>query len=434
MSSSTRASPTSRSRPPPADSARDDRRGAQCPGAAALDAGRGAGRRDQHRAARAAPPASPRAAAQPAHVVLGRRPDAVIETPDPDSAIVHRKLRLQGVKAVVEPVATTAELDFGRWPLWGTPDALLPEAWDPTQQEGWPSPDPHHAMPGGCAGATGSCSSGPVRASHRRADADSTGLRAGGRLVQEAVRRFGTGVAARRARAGVSSPPGRCCECSRPCTGPLPMPRSPVSATAPGGARRPRAGGPRHRSRRAGAAAAQRVHAARRRAAEAAHRGRRQHRRDRQRHGHGVGRRRPARRPGTRRAPARLEGWLRREVRTAALEDRLDIALASATRCWRRRSWPGRPRTRASTSPCPPSWPRCASPSSPSGRAAEAGTRQLLARPRPRCGRPRAAHMRRMLAAGYLGCSICSAFWEEPPPDDRAGPCAIRHRIASIGP
>jgi hypothetical protein len=77
------------------------------------------------------------------------RPDAVIiETPDPpDSAIVHRKLRLQGVKAVVEPVATTAELDFGRWPLWGTRDALLPEAWDPTQREGWPSPDPHRAMP-----------------------------------------------------------------------------------------------------------------------------------------------------------------------------------------------------------------------------------------------------------------------------------------------
>jgi hypothetical protein len=77
------------------------------------------------------------------------RPDAVIvEAPGGlDSAIVHRKLRLQGVKAVVEPVATLDELNFACWPLWGTRDALLPEAWDPTQKEGWPADDPHHAMP-----------------------------------------------------------------------------------------------------------------------------------------------------------------------------------------------------------------------------------------------------------------------------------------------
>jgi hypothetical protein len=75
------------------------------------------------------------------------RPDAVVvDSPDgPPAEIVHRKLRLQGVKAVVERVATRPDLDFQSWPLWGTRDALLPESWDPTGEPGWPREDPHDA-------------------------------------------------------------------------------------------------------------------------------------------------------------------------------------------------------------------------------------------------------------------------------------------------
>ena len=77
------------------------------------------------------------------------RPNAVVvEAPSgPSAAIIHRKLRLQGVKAVVEPVADRDELDFRSWPLWGTRDVLLPDEWDPTQEAGWPKADPHNAKP-----------------------------------------------------------------------------------------------------------------------------------------------------------------------------------------------------------------------------------------------------------------------------------------------
>jgi hypothetical protein len=77
------------------------------------------------------------------------RPNAVvIEAPSgPSAAIIHRKLRLQGVKAVIEPVADREQLNFRSWPLWGTRDVLLPDEWDPTQEAAWPKADPHHARP-----------------------------------------------------------------------------------------------------------------------------------------------------------------------------------------------------------------------------------------------------------------------------------------------
>jgi hypothetical protein len=77
------------------------------------------------------------------------RPSAVVvdAASGPSAAIIHRKLRLQGVKAVIEPVPERAKLDFGSWPLWGTRDVLLPGSWDPTQEAGWPRHDPHHAKP-----------------------------------------------------------------------------------------------------------------------------------------------------------------------------------------------------------------------------------------------------------------------------------------------
>jgi hypothetical protein len=78
----------------------------------------------------------------------GRPTAVVVGTPDaPDTAIVHRKLRLQGVKAVADEVPAREALDFRSWPLWGTQDAVLPEDWDPTQVDGWPHVDPHNVKP-----------------------------------------------------------------------------------------------------------------------------------------------------------------------------------------------------------------------------------------------------------------------------------------------
>lgn len=87
-------------------------------------------------------------AGRPEAVIIDAPPVEGTDTPErPKAAIIHRKLRLQGVKAVVEPVPTVEKLNFGRWPLWGTRDALLPDGWDPTQEELWPLEDPTNAMP-----------------------------------------------------------------------------------------------------------------------------------------------------------------------------------------------------------------------------------------------------------------------------------------------
>lgn len=78
------------------------------------------------------------------------RPTAVVVDPgdDPHHAErIHRKLRLQGTKAVVEPEVRAEDLDLRRWPYWGTRDVLLPEGWDPTRRPGWPQEDPHGAKP-----------------------------------------------------------------------------------------------------------------------------------------------------------------------------------------------------------------------------------------------------------------------------------------------
>jgi len=78
----------------------------------------------------------------------GRPSAVVVEAPSgPSAAIIHRKLRLQGVKAVVEPVSDQTKLDLHAWPFWGTRDVVLPHSWDPTREAGWPKDDPHHAKP-----------------------------------------------------------------------------------------------------------------------------------------------------------------------------------------------------------------------------------------------------------------------------------------------
>lgn len=76
------------------------------------------------------------------------RPEAVILDPHgtDSAAIVHRKLRLQGTKAISYQVREADELDFDAWPLRGVADVVLPDAqWDPTEQTGWPERDPTNA-------------------------------------------------------------------------------------------------------------------------------------------------------------------------------------------------------------------------------------------------------------------------------------------------
>ena len=73
------------------------------------------------------------------------RPEAVVVT-GPQSAkqarLVHRKLRMQGMKAVTTRVESVAELDFAKWPLRGIGDVVLPPDVDPTAEETWPAHDP----------------------------------------------------------------------------------------------------------------------------------------------------------------------------------------------------------------------------------------------------------------------------------------------------
>jgi hypothetical protein len=94
----------------------------------------------------------------PAHAALlgnmvlwcaaGRPTAVVVDTPSsPDAPVVHRKLRLQGTRAIAHRVADESELDFDRWPLRGTRDVMLPPGWDPTAKPGWPQEDPRNAKP-----------------------------------------------------------------------------------------------------------------------------------------------------------------------------------------------------------------------------------------------------------------------------------------------
>jgi hypothetical protein len=73
----------------------------------------------------------------------GGTPSAVVlGAPDSDQAsVLHRKLRLQGVRAIAQPVSGPGELKFERWPYHGTASVLLPHEWDPTTQPDWPGSD-----------------------------------------------------------------------------------------------------------------------------------------------------------------------------------------------------------------------------------------------------------------------------------------------------
>jgi hypothetical protein len=73
------------------------------------------------------------------------RPEAVVVA-GPRSArearLVHRKLRMQGMKAITTPVAGVEQLDFQEWPLRGIADVVLPEDVDPTAASTWRADDP----------------------------------------------------------------------------------------------------------------------------------------------------------------------------------------------------------------------------------------------------------------------------------------------------
>ena len=97
-------------------------------------------------------PRHPAHAALIGNIVLwcaaGRPSAVVVGAPgDPAAAVVHRKLRLQGARAVAQDVEEPAGLDFGRWPLRGVKDVVVPHGWDPTSTPGWPEEDPHGARP-----------------------------------------------------------------------------------------------------------------------------------------------------------------------------------------------------------------------------------------------------------------------------------------------
>lgn len=75
------------------------------------------------------------------------RPEALVvgdrESAD-EARLVHRKLRMQGTKAVATRVDRDAGLDFRTWPFRGIGDIVIPAAVDPTAAEDWPASDPAH--------------------------------------------------------------------------------------------------------------------------------------------------------------------------------------------------------------------------------------------------------------------------------------------------
>jgi hypothetical protein len=62
-----------------------------------------------------------------------------------ESQLVHRKLRMQGIKAVSTQIRNGSPLDFEHWPYRGISDVVLPEDLDPTAKADWPRSDPAHA-------------------------------------------------------------------------------------------------------------------------------------------------------------------------------------------------------------------------------------------------------------------------------------------------
>ena len=93
---------------------------------------------------------------RPAHLALlgniltwcvSGRPEALV-VGDAESAnearLVHRKLRMQGAKAVATRVGGAGDLDFSGWPYRGIADIVLPWSVDPTAADDWPDSDPAH--------------------------------------------------------------------------------------------------------------------------------------------------------------------------------------------------------------------------------------------------------------------------------------------------
>jgi hypothetical protein len=77
------------------------------------------------------------------------RPEALV-VGDPESMdearLVHRKLRMQGAKAVSTRIDHGSGLDFTTWPYRGIRDIVVPAAVDPTAAEDWPASDPAHVQ------------------------------------------------------------------------------------------------------------------------------------------------------------------------------------------------------------------------------------------------------------------------------------------------
>ena len=76
--------------------------------------------------------------------VSGRPEAVVVAGPRAryEARLVHRKLRMQGTKAVTTRVDGVEQLDFHKWPLRGIGDVVLPIDVDPTALETWPNADP----------------------------------------------------------------------------------------------------------------------------------------------------------------------------------------------------------------------------------------------------------------------------------------------------
>ena len=75
------------------------------------------------------------------------RPEALVvgdASSADDTRLVHRKLRMQGTRAVAERVSRKEDLDFSKWPFRGIADIVLSAAVDPTAADNWPASDPAH--------------------------------------------------------------------------------------------------------------------------------------------------------------------------------------------------------------------------------------------------------------------------------------------------
>ena len=78
----------------------------------------------------------------------GRPSVVVVDTGgEPDAAVVQRKLRMQGTRAIVEQVSAPERLDLRAWPFWGVGDVVLPQSWDGRLQTAASNDDRHNLTP-----------------------------------------------------------------------------------------------------------------------------------------------------------------------------------------------------------------------------------------------------------------------------------------------